>query len=114
MECVDGVIGNSSSGLLEAPSLRVGTVNVGDRQCGRIQAESVISCEPTLLAIQDAIKELLSMEFRDKVQKVVSPFGKGGASTKIVKHVMKANLTDINVKKFIDLQTSKKNVPNVR
>ena len=45
---------------------------------------------------------------------MVSPFGKGGASSKIVNHVMKANLTDINVKKFIDLQTSKENVPNVR
>lgn len=114
MACVDGVIGNSSSGLLEAPSLRVGTVNVGDRQRGRIQAESVISCEPTLLAIQDALIELLSMEFQGKVQKVVSPFGEGGASSKIVHHVMKANLIDINVKKFIDLKTSNENVTNVR
>lgn len=114
MACVDGVIGNSSSGLLEAPSLRVGTVNVGDRQRGRIQAESVISCEPTLLAIQDALIDLLSMEFQGKVQKVVSPFGEGGASSKIVHHVMKANLIDINVKKFIDLKTSNENVTNVR
>lgn len=114
MACVDGVIGNSSSGLLEAPSLRVGTVNVGDRQRGRIQAESVISCEPTLLAIQDALIDLLSMEFQGKVQKVVSPFGEGGASSKIVHHVMKANLIEINVKKFIDLKTSNENVTNVR
>ena len=64
MACIDGVIGNSSSGLLEAPSLRVGTVNVGDRQRGRIQAESVISCEPNRIAIQEAIIKLLSIEFQ--------------------------------------------------
>ena len=114
MACVDGVIGNSSSGLLEAPSLRVGTVNVGDRQRGRIQAESVISCEPNRIAIQEAIIKLLSIEFQGKVQKVVSPFGKGGTSSKIVNHVMKANLTDIRIKKFIDLKTSNENVSNVR
>jgi GDP/UDP-N,N'-diacetylbacillosamine 2-epimerase (hydrolysing) len=114
MAYVSGVIGNSSSGLLEAPSLRVGTVNVGDRQRGRIQAESVISCEPTQREIRDAIMELLSVEFGNKVQKVVSPFGKGGASSKIVNNVMKANLNDINIKKFIDLKTSNENVSNVR
>jgi len=113
MACVDGVIGNSSSGLLEAPSLRVGTVNIGDRQRGRIQVESVINCESIKLAIQDAIIELLSMEFRDKVQKVVSPFGDGGASTKIINHLKNVELSNLIVKKFYNSQTSNEDVLHV-
>jgi GDP/UDP-N,N'-diacetylbacillosamine 2-epimerase (hydrolysing) len=104
MACVSGVIGNSSSGLLEAPSLRVGTVNIGDRQRGRLQAESVISCEPTRLAIQGAIIELLSMEFKGKVQKVVSPFGTGGASNAIVEIIKTLPQENLLIKKFHDFR----------
>ena len=100
MACVDGVIGNSSSGLLEGPSLRVGTVNIGDRQLGRIQAESVINCQPSRLAIKEAITKLLSIEFRNKVQNVVSPFGDCGASTKIVEVVKTLPLENLLIKKF--------------
>jgi GDP/UDP-N,N'-diacetylbacillosamine 2-epimerase (hydrolysing) len=97
---VDGVIGNSSSGLLEGPSLRVGTVNIGDRQLGRIQAESVINCQPSRLAIKEAITKLLSIEFRNKVQNVVSPFGDCGASTKIVEVIKTLPLENLLIKKF--------------
>ena len=100
MACMDGVIGNSSSGLLEAPSLRVGTVNVGDRQRGRIQAESVISCEPNRIAIQEAIIKLLSIEFQGKVQKVVSPFGTGGACEAIVEIIKFLPKENFLIKKF--------------
>ena len=100
MACMDGVIGNSSSGLLEAPSLRVGTVNVGDRQRGRIQAESVISCEPNRIAIQEAIIKLLSIEFQGKVQKVVSPFGNGGACEAIVEIIKFLPIENFLIKKF--------------
>ena len=111
---VNGVIGNSSSGLLEAPSLRVGTVNIGDRQRGRIQVESIISCEPNRLEIQTAIMKLLSADFQDTVQKVVSPFGLGGASTKIVDCFKKIKLAGIEVKIFFDLQNSVEDMFNVR
>jgi GDP/UDP-N,N'-diacetylbacillosamine 2-epimerase (hydrolysing) len=114
MACVDGVIGNSSSGLLEAPSLRVGTVNVGDRQRGRVQAESVISCEANQRAIKNAIEELLSLEFKKKVLKVESPFGTGCASNQIVDHVAKIDLTHEIVKRFFDLPTSNSIQFNVR
>ena len=100
MACMDGVIGNSSSGLLEAPSLRVGTVNVGDRQRGRIQAESVISCEPNRIAIQEAIIKLLSIEFQGRVQKVVSPFGTGGACDAIVEIIKTLPQENFLIKKF--------------
>ena len=100
MACVDGVIGNSSSGLLEAPSLRIGTVNIGNRQRGRIQAESVISCEPNRIAIQEAITKLLSIEFLGKVQNVVSPFGIGGACNAIIEIIKTLPQENLSIKKF--------------
>jgi GDP/UDP-N,N'-diacetylbacillosamine 2-epimerase (hydrolysing) len=114
MACVDGVIGNSSSGLLEAPSLRVGTVNIGDRQRGRIQAKSVISCEPNQRAIKNAIEKLLSFEFKRSLLKVKSPFGVGCASNQIVDYVAKIDLTHVKVKRFFDLPTSNRSQSNVR
>ena len=55
---VDGVVGNSSSGLLEVPTFMKGTVNIGDRQRGRLQASSVINCDPDHASIGEAIKQL--------------------------------------------------------
>ena len=100
---VDGVIGNSSSGLLEAPSLMVGTVNIGDRQRGRLQAQSVIGCKPNQREIQIAITKLISEDFRSKLQNVVSPYGGPGASKNIVDQLKKTELSDIDVKMFYDL-----------
>ena len=111
---VDGVIGNSSSGLLEAPSLRVGTVNIGDRQRGRIQAQSVVSCQPNRLEIQDAILKMLSEEFQNTVRNVTSPFGDCGASVKIVDYINKVNLVDIKVKTFFNFQNPNMSKSNVR
>jgi GDP/UDP-N,N'-diacetylbacillosamine 2-epimerase (hydrolysing) len=113
MACADAVIGNSSSGLLEAPSLGVGSVNIGDRQRGRIQAKSVISCEPDRFAIEDAIKKILSIEFQEKAQKVVSPFGDGGASTIIVDHLKNVGLFNLMIKNFYKLQISTEGVLHV-
>ena len=92
MACVDGVIGNSSSGLMEAPTLRVGTVNIGNRQRGRIQAESVIQSDPDKYKIEIAIRRMLSHDFRSVVKNTQSPFGIGGSSEKIVQIIkQKAN-----------------------
>ena len=84
LQYVDGVIGNSSSGLIEAPSLRIGTVNIGDRQKGRLKASSVIDCDPTKGSIEQAIVKLYSESFQDHLPAVVNPYGKGGASGKIL------------------------------
>ncbi len=111
--CVDGVIGNSSSGLLEAPSFMVGTVNIGDRQKGRLQAQSVISCDPDKHKIETAIRKLLSDDFRSVVQNVISPFGSSGASAKIVEIIKKANLVDLRVKTFFDFQNLARNDADV-
>ena len=94
------VIGNSSSGLIEAPSFHIPTVNIGDRQKGRLMAESVISCEPTADAITDAISKALSDEFRKKIQTVKNPYGEGNTSDKIVNTLLDYLLNKkINLKK---------------
>lgn len=85
MHLVDGVVGNSSSGLLEAPSFRKGTVNIGDRQTGRIKAASVIDCIPEQDAILQAIQKLYSKDFQALLAYVVNPYGEGGACEAIVK-----------------------------
>lgn len=85
--CVDVVVGNSSSGLYEVPSFKKPTVNIGDRQKGRIQAPSVINCEPKVCAIVQAIEEA----FIKDCSKVINPYGDGNASSKIVKILKKIN-----------------------
>ena len=100
---VDGVIGNSSSGLTEVPSFKKGTINICDRQKGRLQAESIINCEPYESSISDALKILYSKEFIINLPSVVNPYGKGGASSKIVKHLRETSLEKIVKKSFHDL-----------
>ncbi|MDI6688679.1 MAG: UDP-N-acetylglucosamine 2-epimerase, partial [Desulfobacterales bacterium] len=85
LQFVDGVVGNSSSGLTEVPTFKIGTINIGDRQRGRIRAESVINCEPTKEAILTAIRKLYSKEFQNKLKNVKNPYGEGGATEKIKK-----------------------------
>ena len=100
---VDGVVGNSSSGLAEAPSLGVGTVNIGDRQRGRLKALSVIDCAPQRQAIQAAIQALYTPAFRQVVGATVSPYGQGGASEKIVRVLLDHPLDGIVKKSFHNL-----------
>lgn len=100
---VDGVIGNSSSGLLEVPSFKKGTINIGDRQRGRLQAESVINCEPIHDSIKLAIEKLYSSDFQDKLKNVINPYGEGGASEKIVCSIKNILLDKLIKKNFYDL-----------
>lgn len=103
---VDGVVGNSSSGLTEVPSLGKGTVNIGDRQLGRLKAESVIDCAPDRASIAAAICQLYSPEFRSKVASARNPYGEGGASGRIVDVLRSVDLTGILKKQFYDLPSS--------
>lgn len=99
---VDGVVGNSSSGLLEVPSFRKGTINIGDRQGGRLQATSVINCDPERSSIALAIKKLYSPDFRKSLDRVINPYGDGGASEKIVKIIKNYNFDGVTKKTFYD------------
>ena len=99
---VDGVVGNSSSGLAEVPSFKKGTINIGDRQRGRLQAASVINCEPTHKSIAAAVEKLYSPTFQASLSQVLNPYGEGGASEKIIASIKSAPLEDVLKKRFYD------------
>lgn len=100
---VDGVVGNSSSGLAEAPTFHKGTINIGDRQRGRLKAESVIDCEPTRASIGAALERLYSPAFQAGLESVRNPYGEGGASEMIVEVLKRFDLDGIVKKTFYDL-----------
>jgi len=108
LQFVDAVVGNSSSGLAEAPTFKIGTINIGDRQRGRIKAESVIDCEPVKESILSAIRKLYSKEFQDKLKNVKNPHGEGGAAEKIMKVLKVKDLSDILKKEFYDIEIADK------
>lgn len=99
---VDGVVGNSSSGLAEVPSFRKGTINIGDRQRGRLRAASVINCEPTRQHIAAALERLYDADFQTGLSQVRNPYGEGGASEKIIAVVKSVALDDVLKKSFYD------------
>lgn len=84
---VDAVVGNSSSGLAEVPSFRKATINIGDRQKGRLKAKSVIDCAANREGIKAALAQAYSANFQANLGQVVSPYGDGGASQKIL-HIL--------------------------
>lgn len=102
---IDAVVGNSSSGIIEAPSFKKPTVNIGDRQKGRIIPETVICCAPRKAEIIRAFKKALSSEFIKKCKTVKNPYGGGHSAEKIVS-IIKREIPRIkNVKKtFYDLK----------
>ena len=100
---VDIILGNSSSGLLEAPSMGVATINVGSRQDGRLKALSVIDVKPIKSQILKAIKLAYTPKFQKIVQKKQNPYGDSKPSKTIVKVLKNINLKDITVKRFKDL-----------
>lgn len=77
------VIGNSSSGLIETPSFGIPTVNIGDRQKGRLRAESVIDCQPEKEEIERAIRKADENRFRERIKEIKNPYGDGETSDKI-------------------------------
>lgn len=100
MKCSEFVLGNSSSGIIEAPAFGIPTINIGDRQLGRLQSESVINCKEDKTSILEAIDKALSKEFRSICEKVVSPYGDGHAAERIAHKIYEVVIEDnINLKK---------------
>jgi GDP/UDP-N,N'-diacetylbacillosamine 2-epimerase (hydrolysing) len=102
MQYVDCTVGNSSSGLIEAPSLNVATVNIGSRQKGRIMAKSVICCKPTEEGISHAIHCVYLDSFQDALTTVENPYSQRNTVGKIVKKLSKCSLDNILIKRFYD------------
>jgi GDP/UDP-N,N'-diacetylbacillosamine 2-epimerase (hydrolysing) len=101
---VDGVIGNSSSGLLEVPSFKKGSINIGDRQLGRLQAASIINCKPDRDSITRAIIRLYSRDFQTSLELVKNPYGEGAASDKIVTIIKSQDTTSLIKKCFYNIR----------
>ncbi len=103
MKFAAAVVGNSSSGLIEAPALKVPTVNIGERQRGRIRADSVIDCDETTDEIALAISNALSPAHAKRTRAGAYPFGSIGASKKIKHTLSSFDLNDVLMKPFYDL-----------
>ncbi|WP_337996594.1 UDP-N-acetylglucosamine 2-epimerase [Oleispirillum naphthae] len=99
----DAVIGNSSSGILEAPSFRIPTVNIGDRQRGRLRAASVIDAGEDAATIASAIRHALSADFRAGLVDMQSPFGDGHASERMLETIATHPLEGLLMKRFQDM-----------
>lgn len=99
------VIGNSSSGVIEVPALGTPTINIGDRQKGRMMAESVIQCDPVEAQITLAIQKGMTTEFQKMAKNIKSPFGDGTTSSQIVQIVLDylEHKNKTNEKHFFDI-----------
>jgi GDP/UDP-N,N'-diacetylbacillosamine 2-epimerase (hydrolysing) len=104
MKQVTAVVGNSSSGILEAPSAQTTTINIGDRQKGRIQSESIINCEANKEDIISAFDKVKSEVFRNITKNVVNPYGNGNTSSQIIKVLKSVSIESLNQKTFYDIQ----------
>lgn len=103
LEHVDAVVGNSSSGLIEAPALGKPAVNIGDRQKGRLRASTVIDCKEDRASIKAAVKKALSPQFQRSLRKISSPYGYGDCSYRIKEQLKKIDLDGIVMKRFHDI-----------
>jgi len=99
----DAVIGNSSSGLIEAPTFNVPTVNIGNRQKGRVSGDTVLHCYESIESIRDAICKAVSSDFTKSCNKSINPYGAGNSSKRIIDVLINYPLKGIINKKFYDL-----------
>jgi len=103
LQYVDGVIGNSSSGICEVPSFKKGSINIGIRQKGRLKASSIIDCIPNRHIINEAIKKLYSTTFQKKLKDTVNPYDKGETSDLVIK-ILESSYDNLNLNKaFFDI-----------
>jgi len=103
MKYVNGVVGNSSSGIIEAPSFKIGTINIGDRQKGRVRADSVIDCNTDKQSIEKGVSTLYTKKFQDKMHNFFNPYDGGDVSKNITSILEKVSLNNILKKSFYNL-----------
>lgn len=103
LQFIDGVVGNSSSGLTEAPSFNIGTVNIGSRQNGRLKSISIIDCDLNKKSIMQGIKKLFSDNFKKDLKENKNPYGEGDATKKIINILKKYSFPNNLTKEFYDL-----------
>lgn len=103
LQYIDAVVGNSSSGVVEAPLFGIGSVNIGDRQKGRVGGESVINVPPEKESIYQAIRRAQSVEFKAGLNSLTHPYGTGGAAARIKDTLKEVELEGLTRKRFYDL-----------
>lgn len=101
---VDAVIGNSSSGIIEVPSFKKPTINLGTRQRGRFRTDSIIDCEEQRDSITEAIQKSISREFQQKLHVLSSPYGEEYVSLKIKNIIKDVNVNNALIKSFYDFE----------
>ncbi len=103
MKQVGAVVGNSSSGILEAPSFGIPTLNIGDRQTGRVAAESVYNCAPDKVSILNGLDFIFSDAFKEKAAHTVNPYDKSGTAKAIFNVIKSYPLDQLEHKHFFDI-----------
>ncbi|PSB80702.1 UDP-N-acetylglucosamine 2-epimerase [Photobacterium damselae] len=104
LQYVDAVIGNSSSGICEVPSFKLATINIGERQGGRVRSKSVIDVKAKREDISEALSEIKSEKFsKDILNDLINPYGNGNTSIKIMEILKTIDLKNIQIKTFYDL-----------
>ncbi|WP_446890902.1 UDP-N-acetylglucosamine 2-epimerase [Aeromonas veronii] len=106
LQYVDAVVGNSSSGIVEAPSFKVATINIGDRQRGRVKAQSTLDIGVDAAELVSALQTINTSEFRARLAKVKNPYGQGNSSRKVVDILKKVDLNMLKTKRFYDIQVN--------
>lgn len=104
LKICNGVIGNSSSGIIEAPSLKIPTINIGERQGRREMAESVISCMNNKSAINKAFKKINSKKFKEKILHIKNPYFKKNTTDQIINIIENIDLKKLIFKSFNDIE----------
>lgn len=103
LRCVDAVVGNSSSGIVEVPSMGIPTLNIGIRQSGRTAAASVINCGTSVEEISRGLALALSPDFKETARTVINPYDQPDTLPKIVDTICTVPLDGITIKHFYDL-----------
>ncbi len=99
---VDAIIGNSSSGILEMASFKKATINIGDRQKGRLQSKNTINCLPKKKAVISAIKKIYNKNFQKKLKSVKNVYFKKNSTKLTVKKILNINPSKVKIKQFVD------------
>jgi len=104
LQFVDVIIGNSSSGLVEAPSFKLAAINIGDRQQGRMRAENIVDCDPAKKSIINALRKVYSRVFQDRLKSIENPYGDGKTAPRIKRILKQYPLKGILKKQFYVLR----------
>lgn len=103
LQYVSAVVGNSSSGLLEVPSFNIPTLNIGNRQKGRLKPETIVDCEPTIEDLNEKLSLVLSSKFRDGCTNSFNPYQKKDTANKILSVIKHFNLDKLIQKRFYNI-----------